>query len=102
MDVPEIATGNTPNTRHKIREPYDATPNNTTNLITEIKAYIDYGVNGVGTAYPEKTGQTTTNSRAGDVYARGRILANLDFLIYEGQEYIQATILNYTWKKKPI
>ena len=90
MDVQEIATGNT-QTQDTNREPGDATSvTNTTNLITEIKAYIDYGVNGVGTAYPEKTGQTTTNSRAGDVYARGRILANLDFLIYEGQEYIKA------------
>jgi len=90
MDVQEIATGNT-QTQDTVREPGDATSvTNTTNLITEIKAYIDYGVNGVGSAYPEKTGQTTTNSRAGDVYARGRILANLDFLIYEGQEYIKA------------
>ena len=53
MDVQEIATGNT-QTQDTNREPGDATPNNTTNLITEIKAYIDYGVNGVGTAYLKK------------------------------------------------
>ena len=89
FDVSEIATGNTEtqNTGHPAGDATAVTT--TTNLIDDINAKIDHGVNGNGTA-PTVTGQTTTNARAGDVYARGRIYANKEFLMREGQEYIKA------------
>ena len=84
-----IATGNTQtqNTNHPVGDATAVT--STTNLIDDISNKINYGVNGAGSDVTV-TGQTTTNARAGDVYARGRIYANLDFLLYEGQEYIKA------------
>ena len=89
FDVSEIATGNT-QTQNTGNPVGDATAvTTTTALIDDISNKINYGVNGAGSDVTV-TGQTTTNARAGDVYARGRIYANLDFLLYEGQEYIKA------------
>ena len=89
FDVAEIATGNT-QTQVTANPDGDATSVTNTNLLwDDITNKINFGVNGVGSDVTV-TGQTTTNGREGDVYARGRIYANMDFLIYEGQEYIKA------------
>ena len=89
FDVAEIAAGNT-QTQNDALPDGDATAVTTINgLIDDINEKIDHGVNGNGTA-PTVSGQTTTNARAGDVYARGRLYANLDYIIEEGQEYIKA------------
>ena len=101
FDVSEIAAGNikTQNTGNPAGDATSVTT--TTNLIDDISAKIDFGVNGVGTDVVV-TGQTTTNARAGDVYARGRIYANLEYLMYEGQEYIKANNTKMYMEKEAI
>ena len=89
MDVATISTGNT--RTQDVRLPAgNATAVTTAELLfQDIHDYIDYEVNGAGTK-PTVTGQVGRRTDAAYTDTRGRILANLEFLVDEAYEYIQA------------
>ena len=89
MDVATISTGNTRTQDTNVPAGTAAAVETAELLLQDIHDWIDYEVNGAGTK-PTVVGQVGRRVDAAYTDTRGKIYANLDFLVDEGFEYIQA------------
>ena len=91
MDVASIALGNIATQNVAVPAGTAAAVTTAELLFADIHDYINKKVNGVGTL-PTITGQVGRRVDAAYTDTRGKIYANLEFLVDEGFEFIQATL----------
>ena len=91
MDVASIALGNIATQNVAVPAGTAAAVTTAELLFADIHDYINNKVNGVGTL-PTITGQVGRRVDAAYTDTRGKIYANLEFLVDEGFEFIQATL----------